>query len=43
MKRKLFEIEAYAYKFAAMVNGSVKRVSLPGYNFVDDVYIVTYQ
>jgi hypothetical protein len=37
---KVFEVEQLAKEYAEKVNGKVKMIQLPGYNFVEIIYVV---
>lgn len=43
IKKRLFEVESLAIEFANEVNGSVKLVTLPAYNYVETYYSVTWE
>ncbi len=42
MKKKTFETESAARKFAKTVNGQVRMVQLPGYMTVEIIWVVEY-
>lgn len=43
IKKRLFEVESLAIKFSNDVNGTVKLVTLPAYNYVETYFSVTWE
>lgn len=39
---KVFEVEQLAKEYAEKVSGKVKMIQLPGYNYVDIIYVVEW-